>query len=54
MNPTQDTLDLVKGALRSPSDQIAKTIHHQYWQRLTFLPRHPGEGRDPGLKRKSG
>ena len=26
MNPTQDTLDLVKGALRSPSDQIAKTI----------------------------
>jgi hypothetical protein len=27
MNPTQDTLDLVKGALRSPSDQIAKTIN---------------------------
>ncbi|MBV9553855.1 MAG: hypothetical protein JO032_13820 [Alphaproteobacteria bacterium] len=26
MNPTQDTLDLVKGALRSPSDEIAKTI----------------------------
>jgi hypothetical protein len=26
MNPTLDTLDLVKGALRSPSDQIAKTI----------------------------
>ncbi len=26
MNPTQDTLDLVKGALRSPSDQVAKTI----------------------------
>jgi hypothetical protein len=26
MNPTQDTLDLVRGALRSPSDQIAKTI----------------------------
>jgi len=26
MNPTQDTLDLVKGALRSPADQIAKTI----------------------------
>jgi hypothetical protein len=26
MNPTFDTLDLVKGALRSPSDQIAKTI----------------------------
>jgi hypothetical protein len=26
MNPTQDTLDLVKGALRSPSDQLAKTI----------------------------
>ena len=27
MNPTQDTLDLVKGALRSPSDQLAKTIN---------------------------
>jgi len=27
MNPTQDTLDLVRGALRSPSDQIAKTIN---------------------------
>ncbi|HLY44488.1 MAG TPA: hypothetical protein VKQ73_02820 [Stellaceae bacterium] len=26
MNPTQDTLDLVKGALRTPDDQIAKTI----------------------------
>jgi hypothetical protein len=26
MNPTQDTLDLVKGALRSPDDRIAKTI----------------------------
>jgi hypothetical protein len=26
MNPTQDTLDLVKGALRSPDDMIAKTI----------------------------
>ena len=26
MTPTFDTLDLVKGALRSPSDQIAKTI----------------------------
>ena len=26
MNPTQDTLDLVKGALRTPSDQITKTI----------------------------
>jgi len=26
MNPTQDTLDLVRGALRSPSDLIAKTI----------------------------
>ena len=26
MNPTQDTLDLVRGALRTPSDQIAKTI----------------------------
>jgi hypothetical protein len=26
MNPTQDTLDLVKGALRTPDDRIAKTI----------------------------
>ena len=26
MNPTQDTLDLVKGALRSPDDRISKTI----------------------------
>lgn len=26
MNPTQDTLDLVKSALRSPDDQIAKAI----------------------------
>ena len=26
MNPIQDTLDLVRGALRSPSDQITKTI----------------------------
>ena len=26
MNPTQDTLDLVKGALRSPDDRITKTI----------------------------
>jgi hypothetical protein len=26
MNPTQDTLDLVKGALASPDDGIAKTI----------------------------
>src|SRR5579863_8602486 len=26
MNPTQDTLDLVKGALRTPDDQIAKSI----------------------------
>ena len=26
MNPTQDTLDLVKGALSSPDDGIAKTI----------------------------
>jgi hypothetical protein len=26
MNPTQDTIDLVKGALRSPDDRIAKTI----------------------------
>ncbi len=26
MNPTQDTLDLVKGALRSPDDQITKSI----------------------------
>jgi len=26
MNPTQDTLDLVKGALASPADAIAKTI----------------------------
>jgi hypothetical protein len=26
MNPTQDTLDLVKGALASPDDRIAKTI----------------------------
>ena len=26
MNPTQDTLDLVKGALASPADDIAKTI----------------------------
>jgi hypothetical protein len=26
MNPTQDTLDLVKGALRSPDGQIAKSI----------------------------
>jgi hypothetical protein len=26
MNPTQDTLDLVKGALRSPDDRIAKAI----------------------------
>jgi hypothetical protein len=26
MNPTLDTLDLVKGALRSPDDRIAKTI----------------------------
>jgi hypothetical protein len=26
MNPTQDTLDLVKGALRIPDDQIAKSI----------------------------
>src|SRR3984885_12659934 len=26
MNPTQDTLDLVRGALRSPDDRIAKTI----------------------------
>jgi hypothetical protein len=26
MNPTQDTLDLVKSALRSPDDQIAKSI----------------------------
>jgi hypothetical protein len=26
MNPTQDTLDLVKGALRTPDDRITKTI----------------------------
>ncbi len=26
MNPTQDTLDLVKGALRAPDDRLAKTI----------------------------
>src|SRR5438552_3892391 len=26
MNPTQDTIDLVKGALNSPDDRIAKTI----------------------------
>ena len=26
MNPTQDTLDLVKGALRTPDDTIAKSI----------------------------
>lgn len=26
MNPTQDTLDLVKGALNTPDDRIAKTI----------------------------
>jgi hypothetical protein len=26
MNPTQDTLDLVKGALRTPDDQITKSI----------------------------
>jgi hypothetical protein len=26
MNPTQDTLDLVMGALRTPDDRIAKTI----------------------------
>lgn len=26
MSPTQDTLDLVKGALRAPDDRIAKTI----------------------------
>lgn len=26
MNPTQDTLDLVKGALRTPDDRIAKAI----------------------------
>jgi len=26
MNPTQDTLDLVKGALSTPDDRIAKTI----------------------------
>src|SRR5260370_871741 len=26
MNPTQDTLDLVKGALRTPDDRIAKSI----------------------------
>ncbi len=26
MNPTQDTLDLVKGALRAPDDQITKAI----------------------------
>src|SRR5260370_41122126 len=26
MNPTQDTLDLVRGALSSPDDRIAKTI----------------------------
>ncbi len=26
MNPTQDTLDLLKGALSTPDDQIAKTI----------------------------
>ena len=26
MNPTHDTLDLVKGALRTPDDQIAKSI----------------------------
>jgi hypothetical protein len=26
MNPTQDTLDLVRGALRTPDDTIAKTI----------------------------
>src|SRR2546421_11212395 len=26
MNPTQDTLDLVKGALMTPDDRIAKTI----------------------------
>src|ERR1700736_61171 len=26
MNPTQDTLDLVKGALATPDDRIAKTI----------------------------
>ena len=26
MNPTQDTLDLVKGALRTPDDRITKSI----------------------------
>src|SRR5437016_9758990 len=26
MNPTQETLDLVKGALRTPNDRIAKSI----------------------------
>src|SRR5260370_18650860 len=26
MNPTQDTLDLVRGALNTPDDRIAKTI----------------------------
>ena len=26
MNPTQDTLDLVKGALATPDDRITKTI----------------------------
>ena len=26
MNPIQDTLDLVKGALRTPDDRIAKSI----------------------------
>ena len=26
MNPTQDTLDLVKGALAAPDDRITKTI----------------------------
>ena len=26
MNPTQDTIDLVRGALNTPDDRIAKTI----------------------------